>query len=128
MKKKLRKIVIENIEYVYAMDRKNLEREISILTVRVYLKKRKQTPLIIEFKTIIVDYYGGNVLNSGIYLQNDANEIEEININEPQIIRRLILSGLKNGWTGYNEIGIQDGILYLNELGYNTNIIYFCDV
>ena len=125
MKKMLRKMVVEKKDYVYSINSNYLGNEISILTVRIYLKERKQTPLVIAFKTKD-DYFVGNVLHSGIELHNTmTNTIEHININEPKMIKKLMLHGLQKGWTGYNQMEIQDGVSYLSELGYDTNLFYF---
>lgn len=45
----------------------------------------------------------------------------KVNINEPKYIRELILHGQKNGWTGNNKMEIQNGLTYLDELGYGID-------
>lgn len=122
MKNKLRKIVIDNQEYLYSIaDKYHSENESNTLTVKVYLSGHKQTPLIIEFLTYD-DYYNGQPLQSGIELTNKINNtIDRVNINEPKYIRQLILQGIKNGWTGNNKIGNQNGVIYLEQIGYETS-------
>jgi hypothetical protein len=84
------------------------------LSVKVYLSGQKQTPLIIEFLTYD-DYYKGQPLNSGVELINKiTNSTDRININEPGYIKDLILQGVRNGWTGSNKIGDQNGLEYLS--------------
>jgi len=124
MKKKLRKIVVNNLEFLYALgNRYNKENATNILTVKVYLSGQKHTPLIIKFLTID-DYYIGQPLNSGIELENrNINKPENVNLNQPFYIGQLILLGINKGWTGKNSIGIQNGLAYLEELGYNTRIL-----
>ncbi|MBO9701141.1 MAG: hypothetical protein J7604_13095 [Sporocytophaga sp.] len=59
MKSKLRKIIIDSLEYLYSVtDKYHSENESNTLTVKVYLSGHKQTPLIIEFLTY-EDYYIG---------------------------------------------------------------------
>jgi len=120
MKDKLRKIVINEVEYVYLITGKYLGNDRSKLTVRIYLSGYKQTPLIIEFVTPD-DSYCGPLLNTGICLKNkQTGTIDKVNLNEPKYIRQLILSGLIKGWTGENKMPKQDGIQYLKELGYEV--------
>jgi len=123
----LRKIHIENLEYVYTINHsvhtRKIENDCSILTIKIWLNGRKQTPLIIEFITWC-DPIIGNPLFSGFDLENKINgTIERVNINEPKIIKKLTIHGIENGWTGLNEIKTQDGIEYLNYFGYNTEKI-----
>jgi hypothetical protein len=122
MKSKLRKIVIDTLEYLYSVtDKYHLETETNTLTVKVFLNGQKMTPLIVEFLTLD-DYYVGQPLKSGVKLTNKiTNTIDTVNINEPKYIRELILQGQKNGWTGSNKIEKQNGLNYLNELGYETD-------
>jgi len=124
MKNKLRKITIEDLVYLYSVtDKYHLGTETNTLTVKVFLDGLKQTPLIIEFLTID-HYYMGQILKSGVKLTNIIkNTDDNVNINEPKYIKELILQGRKNGWTGTNKIEKQDGLKYLKELGYETDIL-----
>ncbi|MFP3835005.1 hypothetical protein [Chryseobacterium sp. SIMBA_028] len=119
MKNKLRKIVIDHLEYLYVVtDQYHHGTETNTLTVKIFVSGNKQTPLIIDFLTLD-DYIMGQPLKSGISLVNKiTNSIEIININEPKYISQLILQGLKNGWTGENTIKKQDGLDYLKEWGF----------
>jgi hypothetical protein len=124
MKTKLRRIHIESKDYRYSVsNRYYTKNETNVLTIRIYLDGNKNTPLIIEFLTL--DHYSmGQVLGSGVNLENiTTNTPDRINIHEPKRIKYLILQGMKNGWTGYNKLQTQDGIKYLNDLGYKTNVI-----
>ena len=123
-KQKLRKIVIDNLEYLYVSETKhNTLTEISIMTVRIFLTGQKQTPLVVEFLTVEY-YYLGQLLKIGINLKNRiTNTTDEVNLNRPKFIRELILLGRKNGWTGNNKIEAQNGLDYLTELGYETDIL-----
>ncbi|MCW3162497.1 hypothetical protein [Chryseobacterium oryctis] len=124
MKRKLRRITIDNLEYLYSVtDKYHLGTETSTLTVKIYLEGQKQTPLVIDFLTLD-HYFMGQILKSGVKLMNRIKGIEEIvNINEPKYIRELILQGLKNGWVGTNKIEKQNGLGYLAELGYEVDIL-----
>ena len=124
MKTKLRRIHVDNNEYKYSINNKYYSKDsTNILTVKVYLDGSKNSPLIIEFLTL--DHHSmGQILESGVNLENTiTNTIETLNIHEPKRIRELILKGRTNGWTGYNKMQIQNGINYLNELGFKTNDI-----
>lgn len=122
MKNKLRKIIINNIEYLYSVtDQFHSETETNTLTVKIFLSGQKKTPLIIKFLTVD-DYMMGQLLKSGVKLVNKLKGSEgEVNLNEPKYIRMLILLGFKKGWSGSNLIEIQNGLLYLNELGFETD-------
>ena len=121
---KLRKIIIDDLEYLYGMGTKyNLATETSTLTVKIFLNGQKQTPLVIEFLTID-HYYFGQVLSFGIILTNRiTNTADKVNLNQPKYIRELILLGRKKGWKGNNKIETQNGLDYLTELGYETDVL-----
>ena len=124
MKSKLRKITIENLEYLYSVSNKyHLENQTNTLTVRIYLSGYKQTPLVIDFLTLD-NYYMGQLLNSGVSLANKlTNMTDTVNINDPKYIRELILHGQKNGWTGNNKMEKQNGLNCLMELGYDAEVL-----
>lgn len=126
MKNKLRKIVIDNNEYLYSVtDQFHSETETNTLTLKIFLSGQKLTPLIIEFVTV-EHYIVGQLLKSGIKLINKiTNSEDEVNMNEPKYIRQFILLGLKNGWSGVNPIAVQDGLDYLNQLGFETDQLIF---
>ena len=93
----------------------------SLLTVKVFLSGQKNTPLVIDCLTFD-DYIVGGPLKSGVQLFNTCtNATEEVNLNKPTYIRQFILQGQKHGWTGMNDIGRQNGLDYLNELGFHIN-------
>ena len=122
MKSKLRKITINATEYLYSVtDQYYSDTETNTLTVKVFLSGQKKTPLIIKFSTVD-NYIIGQPLKSGVKLFNKIkNTEEEVNLNEPKYIKELIILGLKDGWSGTNLIAIQNGINYLNELGFETD-------
>lgn len=122
MKNKLRKIVINNLEYLYFVTvRFHAGTDMNTTSVKVFLSGFKKTPLIIEFLTLN-DYYIGSRLNFGIMLMNKMTHVEtEVNLNKPGLIRKLILQGQENGWSGINTIEVQNGLSYLEELGFETS-------
>lgn len=122
MKSKLRKIIVDNLEYLYSVtDQYHPGTETNTLTVKIFLSGQKQTPLIIDFRTLD-HYFIGQPLKSGISLVNTiTNSTEEVNINEPKYIREFILQGRKNNWTGTNIIEKQNGLNYLLELGFTID-------
>lgn len=62
MKNKLRKIVIDNLKYLYVVtDKYHSENETNTLTLKVFLEGYKQSPLVIDFLTFN-NYYMGQVL------------------------------------------------------------------
>ncbi|WP_426481790.1 hypothetical protein [Chryseobacterium sp. R2ACT005] len=122
MKNKLRKITINTIEYLYSVtDQFHSETATNTLTVKIFLNGQKKTPLIIKFLTAD-DYMMGQPLKSGVKLINKITGSEdEVNLNEPKYIKQFILLGLKKGWSGTHSIEIQNGLHYLNELGFETD-------
>lgn len=105
MKNKLRKIIIDQIEYLYSVtDQFHSGTETNKLTVKIFLSGEKQTPLIIDFLTID-DYLAGQPLKSGINLMNTiTNSQQSINLNEPKYIQQLIVKGIEKGWSGQNKM------------------------
>lgn len=122
MKNKLRKIKVDNSEYLYTCASKYQSgTKTNMLTIKIYLSGQKQTPLILDFLTFD-DYYLGQPLNSGVILTNTkTNEKTTVNINEPKYIREFVLNGLKNGWTGANTLEVQNGLEYLADLGFEVS-------
>ena len=122
MKKKLRKIIIDGQEYLYYIKiQYHSGTSTSTLTLKVFLNGYKKTPLIIDFLTLN-DYYIGQPLRFGITLKNKMTNSEEaVNLNEPGYIKQLIIQGQKNGWTGIKTFEIQNGLTYLEELGFETD-------
>jgi hypothetical protein len=122
MKAKLRKIIIENCYYLYSVSSSyDGKMGINTLTVRIFQNGHKTTPLIVQFLTVD-DPILGQPLKIGYSLTNhEAHKTDWININEPKYIRQLILLGIKSGWTGTNQIEVQNGLAYLGELGYDTS-------
>lgn len=122
MKSKLRKIIINAIEYLYSVsDQHHSETKTNTLTIKVFLAGQKQNPLIIKFMTVD-NYIMGQPLKSGVMLMNkNTCSEDEVNVNKPQYIKQFILLGLKKGWSGFNSMEIQNGLDYLSELGFQTD-------
>ena len=110
--------------YLYVVtDKYHHQTSTNTLTIKIFLAGHKQTPLIIDFLTL--DHiYMGQVLKSGIKMYNYKRSEEEIvNLNEPKYIRELILLGRAKGWEGANKVEKQNGLHYLETLGYDVNIL-----
>jgi hypothetical protein len=122
MKNKLRKIIVDDLEYVYRVtDKYHRETRINTLTVKIFLVGHKQTPLVVEFHTID-HFYLGQLLKQNVELYNTkTNKAEGVNLNHPKNIRSLILHGIKNGWHGTNRIEIQNGLEFLTDSGYDIS-------
>lgn len=121
MKGNLRKIVVHDLLFLYTVsDQHHFGKELNTLTVKVFLSGEKKTPLIIEFLTRD-DYFLGQVLNKHVEIFHRPSEsIRTLNLNEPEYIRQLIEFAFEKGWNGKNRIGVQNGIDWLNELGYDV--------
>ena len=123
MKQKLRKLVHKDKEYLYRVDTiYNRKRDHnSLLSVRISLSGEKNTPLCIDFITI-EDEFMGQPLNGNINLLNKTTQTEDnINLNEPKYIPKLIDWAETQGWTGSNKTSPLNGLLFLQSLGYDTS-------
>lgn len=122
MKQKLRKLVHNNKEYLYRINTVYNTKgdNTSLLSVRIFLNGEKNTPLCIDFITI-EDELMGQPLNGNIKLLNKITQTEDnINLNEPKYIPKLIDWGTEQGWNGSNKIAPLNGLLFLQLLGYDT--------
>ncbi len=122
MKQKLRKLIHKDKEYLYRINTAyNTKKDnTSLLSVRIFLEGEKNTPLCIDFLTID-DKYMGQPLNGNIKLLNKTTQTEDnINLNEPKYIPKLIDWGIAQGWIGSNKIAPLNGLLFLQLLGYDT--------
>ena len=121
MKQKLRKLIHKDKEYLYRINTVyNTKKDnTSLLSVRIFLAGEKNTPLCINFITI-EDKYMGQPLNGNIKLLNKTTQTEDnINLNEPKYIPKLIDWGTEQGWKGDNKISPLNGLLFLEFLGYD---------
>ena len=121
MKQKLRKLIHKDKEYLYRINTVyNTKKDnTSLLSVRIFLAGEKNTPLCIDFITI-EDKYMGQPLNGNIKLLNKTTQTEDnINLNEPKYIPKLIDWGTEQGWKGDNKIPPLNGLLFLEFLGYD---------
>lgn len=123
MKNKLRKITVDNNEYLYLIRFDYYSIGANQLTLTIFLNGHKRTPLVLDFLTLD-DYHLGQPLNVGVQLLNvKTNEPVQVNIHEPKYIREFILLAIKNGWTGINKIDNQNGLDYLTEMGFDVSPI-----
>jgi len=123
MKQKLRKLVHKGQEYLYRVNTAYNTKgdNTSLLSVRIFLSGEKNTPLCIDFITI-EDEFMGQPLNGNINLLNKTTQTEDnINLNEPKYIPKLIDWGTEQGWTGSNKTTPLNGLLFLQSLGYDTS-------
>ena len=121
MKQKLRKLVHKDKEYLYRVDTAyNRKGDYnSLLSVRIFLSGEKNTPLCVDFITV-EDAFMGQPLNGNIKLLNKTTQTEDnINLNEPKYIPKLIDWGTEQGWTGTQKIAALNGLLFLQSLGYD---------
>ena len=122
MKQKLRKLVHKGQEYLYRVNTAYNTKgdNTSLLSVRIFLSGEKNTPLCIDFITI-EDEFMGQPLNGNINLLNKTTQTEDnINLNEPKYIPKLIDWAETKGWTGSQKITPLNGLLFLQSLGYDT--------
>ena len=123
MKQKLRKLVHKGQEYLYRVNTAYNTKgdNTSLLSVRIFLSGEKNTPLCIDFITID-DEFMGQPLNGNINLLNKTTQTEDnINLNEPKYIPKLIDWAETQGWTGSNKTFPLNGLLFLQSLGYDTS-------
>lgn len=123
MKQKLRKLVHKGQEYLYRVNTAYNTKgdNTSLLSVRIFLSGEKNTPLCIDFITI-EDEFMGQPLNGNINLLNKTTQTEDnINLNEPKYIPKLIDWVETQGWTGSNKTSLLNGLLFLQSLGYDTS-------
>lgn len=120
MKKKLRKLVIEDTPYLWCLDEGYIKSELNISEYRAlvefkaYREGMKSTPLIIKFN-VSENPVTGNKLTSSAH---------EINLNKPSYARLLIESGLSKGWDPKEQrCTIVDGLSILEEHGVETKNI-----
>ena len=123
MKQKLRKLVHKGQEYLYRVNTVYNTKgdNTSLLSVRIFLSGEKNTPLCIDFITI-EDEFMGQPLNGNINLLNKNTQTEDnINLNEPKYIPKLIDWAETQGWTSSNKTSSLNGLLFLQSLGYDTS-------
>ncbi|ATA71498.1 hypothetical protein [Capnocytophaga sputigena] len=123
MKQKLRKLVHKGQEYLYRVNTAYNTKgdNTSLLSVRIFLSGEKNTPLCIDFITI-EDEFMGQPLNGNINLLNKTTQTKDnINLNEPKYIPKLIDWAETQGWTDSNKTVPLNGLLFLQSLGYDTS-------
>ncbi|NEW09331.1 hypothetical protein GK047_25635 [Paenibacillus sp. SYP-B3998] len=120
MKKKTRKIIVGDKEYLYVINQK-YNNHSSNISLKVSLEGFKNLTCTFQFFTWD-DPITGSPLLVGVSLKNkETNNKEFFNINYPRTIREFILYGLENGWTGENKIEFQDGIDIIGKMGYEVS-------
>jgi len=119
MKTKLRKINHNGQDFLFTVSRNyGVPRTGPTLSVRVFLGKFKETPLTIELESEID--YRGNPFFDGVIMENtETGKKEEINANDPELIREYIIYAKDKGWNGRTTAPVIDGLEILKEWGYN---------
>ncbi|MCV9931099.1 hypothetical protein OIU80_02290 [Flavobacterium sp. LS1R47] len=93
------------------------------LTIKIFLKDYKLSPLLVDFLTWD-DPIIGLPLNFGFPLSKPlTGEKEVVNLNRPKYVRECILYGLQKGWTGENKQEPLDGLEILANLGYDVSVL-----
>ncbi|NML39496.1 hypothetical protein HHL17_20005 [Chitinophaga sp. G-6-1-13] len=119
MKNKLRRMVINDRIYLYRIQTRYVRPSHGKLILKVFLEGCRNTPLVVEC-LVAEDLITGNPLFVGTRLFNKhTRELCDVNLNYPRYIRELIECGFGRGWTGTEKIDKQDGLVYLQELGYD---------
>ena len=124
MKSKLRKIAVDETNYLYSVKdsytRSSKDLEASwTTTVRVFKDGCKNTPLELLFVTKD-EYITGNPLKSNYSIDRNG-ESHEFNIYRPWLISLLIREGLNKNWTGVNRLTINDGMRLLQEMNFDIS-------
>ncbi|MBC9909976.1 hypothetical protein [Chitinophaga varians] len=121
MKNKLRRMVINDRIYLYRIQKRYVSPLQGWVILKVFLEGYRLTPLVVEC-LVAEDLILGNPLFTGTKLFNkNTQAFCEVNLNYPRFIRELIECGFSRGWTGIEKIDKQDGLVYLEELGYDIS-------
>lgn len=98
MKKKNRKIIINDKVYLYNVQSRYCGNDLGIVTLKIFLDGYIQTPYIFHFKNI-VDFIGGTPLYTGVFLLNKQTALQEfVSLHRPYFARLFILYALSEGW------------------------------
>ncbi|NOU70292.1 hypothetical protein GC098_02370 [Paenibacillus sp. LMG 31458] len=120
MKKKTRRIIVGEKEYLYLI-KQEYRQNSSNISLKIFLKGLKNLTCTFLFCTWD-DPITGSPLLVGVDLKNkETNNTENYNLHYPRTIRDFILYGLENGWTGENIIEFQDGLYIISEMGYDIS-------
>jgi len=120
LKNKLRKIVIDNEEYLWKLTTKY--REVNpgtknyraLVEVTAYKSGMKNTPLTVKF----------NVPDDPVLGTKITSSASEVNLHQPSYVRVVIEAGLKQGWEpDVKPFIIKDGIKILEQCGINVSNI-----
>lgn len=120
MKKKTRKIIVGENEYLYVIDQK-YNQQLSNISLKISLKVLKNITCTFFFCTWDDPITGSPLLVGTSLTNKDTNKIEKYNLHNPRTIRDFILYGLENGWTGKNVIEFQDGLDIIGKMRYDIS-------
>lgn len=121
MKKKLRKIIIQEKTYLYSLKESLCKKQVGgnlywKNTLRIYVENYRQTPLVVYFFAKD-DYYMGNMLTKEI--------VDGLNIHYPSVIQKIINYALtQENWQANNSgLTLHNGLSILQKLGYDISSI-----
>ena len=117
MKKKLRKIIVNECSYLWRIDEKFIGVELNPgqysarVKAVIFKEGLKNTPLTVIFNVMEDAIAGTRITSSGT----------DINLHKPQNIRMLLEEGLRLGWTPENkELILENGLAIYKKLGYKV--------
>lgn len=120
MKKKLRKIVVNECTYLWRIDEKFIGVELipnqytAKVKVIIFKEGLKNTPLTVIF----------NVMEDAISGTRVTSSRSETNLHKPKNIRMLIEEGLSLGWTPEStELLLENGLEIYEKFGYEVKDI-----
>jgi hypothetical protein len=123
MKQKLRKIVVNEMEFKYSINDSFEKNEANpygywLTTLRIFRADFRNTPLQVQFNG--EDHYtSGNVVSTGALIKKGDEELI-FNINMPGFIRIIAEEGLKLDWDWEKSKLIVDGFSLLESAGYDS--------
>lgn len=117
MKNKLRKIVLNNDEYLWKVTTRYREANqgtknyCALVEVKAYKLGMKNTPLTVKF----------NVLDDPVLGTKITSNASEVNLHQPSYARIIIKAGLELGWEpDVKSFIIKDGIKILEQCGISS--------
>lgn len=127
MKKKNRRITINEKVYLYNVQSQHCENDLAIVTLRVFLAGNANTPYIFKFK-MLDDYYAGAPLYAGVSLLNkQTGLLEYVSLNRPYYVRLFILYALSEGWNALQQCINEYGMDVLAHLNLDISTIAYAD-
>lgn len=118
IRNKIRKITINDNNYLYIISIDNDWIIESSIFLKVFLENYKKTSLMICFNAKNTPD-AGHLIYAGLKVINKNDQTKEIiNIHQPKWVKLFILEGIKLGWTGKNSISTQNGVEIMENWGF----------